>query len=109
MTHVTNRGAVPISDARGELSELVNRVAYRQDRIRLSRRGRELAALVSIEDVERLEALDRAESQRPTGPIREDEPAFGLRAEDYPVLAEIWDNEDDDIFDELYAGTDRPR
>lgn len=49
---------VSITEARDGLAELVNRVAYARERVRLVRRGRELAAVVPIEDVELLEALE---------------------------------------------------
>jgi len=50
--------SISISEARQDLAELVNRVAYAHERIRLNRRGRDLAALVPTEDLELLEALD---------------------------------------------------
>jgi len=49
------------SEARGNLSEIVNRVAYGGERVILHRRGRELAALVPMEDVARLQALEDAD------------------------------------------------
>ena len=49
---------LPITDAREDLAEVVNRVAYGHERVRLTRRGKPLAAVVSIEDVELLEQLD---------------------------------------------------
>jgi prevent-host-death family protein len=49
---------ISISDARDDLAELVNRVAYGHERVRLVRRGRDLAAVVSTQDLELLESLD---------------------------------------------------
>lgn len=49
---------IPITEAREDLAALVNRVAYGGERIRLTRRGRGLAAVVAIEDLELLEALE---------------------------------------------------
>jgi prevent-host-death family protein len=46
---------VSIGRVKRDLSELVNRVAYGGERIVLTSRGRPKAALVSIEDYERLE------------------------------------------------------
>lgn len=43
---------VSVSDARRDLAELVNQVAYGGRRIILQRRGKPLAALVPIEDLE---------------------------------------------------------
>ena len=50
--------SINISEARDDFAELVNRVAYAHERVRLVRRGRELAAVVPTEDLELLEALD---------------------------------------------------
>ena len=44
--------------ARDQFSEMVNRAAYGKERIVLTRRGRELAAVVSIEDLELLEKME---------------------------------------------------
>ncbi len=44
--------------AKTNLSEYLNRVAYRRERIVVERHGRPVAALVSLEDLRRLEALD---------------------------------------------------
>ncbi len=49
-----------ISEARQNLAELVNRAAYRRERIALGRRGKRVAAIVSAEDLELLEALEDA-------------------------------------------------
>ncbi|MBI2763528.1 MAG: type II toxin-antitoxin system prevent-host-death family antitoxin [Chloroflexi bacterium] len=47
-----------VSEAREDFAELVNRVAYAGERVRVVRRGRELAAVVPVGDVELLEALE---------------------------------------------------
>ena len=47
-----------ISEARGEFSELVNRAAYRHERVLLTRHGKAIAAIVPTEDLELLEALE---------------------------------------------------
>ena len=47
-----------VTDARDKLSETVNQVMYRGDRILLDRHGKAVAALVSIEDLELLEELE---------------------------------------------------
>lgn len=49
---------VSISEARDGFAELINRVAYAHERVRVVRRGRQLAAVVPVEDVELLEALE---------------------------------------------------
>jgi prevent-host-death family protein len=47
----------PVTEARAEFADLVNRVAYSGERIALTRRGKVMAALVSAEDLELLESL----------------------------------------------------
>jgi prevent-host-death family protein len=51
---------VSVSEAREGFADLVNRVAYARERVRVVRRGRELAAIVPLEDVELLEAIEDA-------------------------------------------------
>jgi prevent-host-death family protein len=55
---------ISISQARQELADLVNRVAYRHERIPLGRRGKPVAALVSAGDLALLEALEDAADLR---------------------------------------------
>ena len=43
---------------RTHVAETLNRVAYQGERIELERHGKAIAALVSIEDLELLEALE---------------------------------------------------
>ncbi len=43
---------IPVSEAREQLADLVNRVAYRRERITLGRRGKKIAAIVSAEDLD---------------------------------------------------------
>jgi prevent-host-death family protein len=50
--------SVRVSEAREELSELVNRVAYGHERIVLVRHGKEVAALVPASDAALLDALE---------------------------------------------------
>jgi prevent-host-death family protein len=45
------------AEARKQLAELVNRVAYGKERVVLTRHGREVAALVPLEDLKLLERL----------------------------------------------------
>ena len=51
-------GHVTVSEARQDFADLVNRAAYGGERVRVVRRGREIAAIVPIEDVELLERLE---------------------------------------------------
>jgi prevent-host-death family protein len=47
-----------VSEARGEFSDLVNRAAYRHERVLLTRHGKPIAAIISKEDLEYFEALE---------------------------------------------------
>ncbi len=46
------------SEVRDQFSEILNRVAYAKERVILTRRGKELVAVVPIEDVRLLEELE---------------------------------------------------
>ena len=77
---------VPISDAREHLADLANRVALRGERVIVERRGKNLFALVPVEDVELLERLEdkldldaiRAAKDEPSKPWAEVKKALGL-------------------------------
>ena len=47
-------------EAKTHLSEYLNRVAYQGERIVVERHGKAVAALVSVEDLRRLEVIDDA-------------------------------------------------
>ena len=51
-------GQVSTVDARSQLSEIINRVAFGKERMILTRRGKEIVAVVPIEDVKLLESLE---------------------------------------------------
>jgi prevent-host-death family protein len=53
MTTVTTK------EARDQFSDLVNRAAYGKERIVLTRRGKGIAALVSLDDLQALEQMMR--------------------------------------------------
>ncbi|ANW21280.1 type II toxin-antitoxin system Phd/YefM family antitoxin [Streptomyces clavuligerus] len=50
---------IPVTQARAELAELINRVVYGGERVTVTRHGKPLVALVSAADLDRLEELDR--------------------------------------------------
>ncbi|AXK37349.1 type II toxin-antitoxin system Phd/YefM family antitoxin [Streptomyces armeniacus] len=52
---------IPVTQARADLAELINRVVYGGERVVVTRHGKPLVALVSAADLERLEALSEAE------------------------------------------------
>jgi len=58
---------VSAEEARNQLAEILNRAAYGHERTVVTRRGKRIAAIVSIEDLELLEAIldeleDRADA-----------------------------------------------
>jgi prevent-host-death family protein len=61
MTAIT---AVTVADARSDLADLLNRVAYGKERLVITRHGRELAALVPIEDLQLANRLRRFVSRK---------------------------------------------
>jgi prevent-host-death family protein len=67
---------IPVTQARTDLADLVNRVAYTGERVTLTRHGRPLAALVPMADLDALERRSEvgAEGRAETG----SEIGFGL-------------------------------
>ncbi len=59
--------ALNTAEIKARLSEFISRVAYSHERLVVLRRGKPVAALVSIEDLHRLEALDAADDHRESG------------------------------------------
>jgi prevent-host-death family protein len=57
-------GHVGVSEARESFAELVNRAAYGGERVLVSRRGRPIAAIVPIADVEFMERMEDALDQQ---------------------------------------------
>jgi prevent-host-death family protein len=53
-----------VSKAREEFPEIVNRAAYGNERTIVSRRGKDLAAVISIDDLRLLELLAQEEIDR---------------------------------------------
>ncbi|MDX3374760.1 type II toxin-antitoxin system Phd/YefM family antitoxin [Streptomyces sp. ME02-6991-2A] len=84
---------IPVTQARAELADLINRVVYGGERVVVTRHGKPLVALVSAADLERLEALDGegvvAEEQvissvssiRSAAPAPGERQRFGIAAE----------------------------
>ena len=50
--------SVNTTEARENFAEVINRVAYAKDRVRITRRGKQVAAMVPIEDLELIERLE---------------------------------------------------
>ncbi|GGZ27636.1 type II toxin-antitoxin system Phd/YefM family antitoxin [Streptomyces poonensis] len=52
---------IPVTQARAELADLINRVVYGGERVVVTRHGKPLVALVSAADLERLEEAAAAQ------------------------------------------------
>ncbi|MEU7424643.1 type II toxin-antitoxin system Phd/YefM family antitoxin [Streptomyces sp. NPDC040750] len=81
---------IPVTQARAELADLINRVVYGGERVVVTRHGKPLVALVSAADLERLDALDEpGEEQvvstvsgvRGAGSATGEQRRFGIAAE----------------------------
>jgi prevent-host-death family protein len=55
---------ISVAQIRDHLADAINRVAYAGERVVLQRRGKGVAALVSMEDLARLKALEDTEDAR---------------------------------------------
>jgi prevent-host-death family protein len=58
-----DRPSVGVRDARSTLGELVSRAGFGGQRIRIARNGKDVAAIIGLDDLERLEALDAPTNQ----------------------------------------------
>ncbi|MFF4248662.1 type II toxin-antitoxin system Phd/YefM family antitoxin [Streptomyces sp. NPDC001822] len=81
---------IPVTQARAELAELINRVVYGGERVVVTRHGKPLVALVSAADLQRLESEEQtAEEQvissvssiRSSAPSEGGRRRFGIAAE----------------------------
>ena len=64
------------AEARNQFSEVINKAAYGKERVRLSRRGKVIAVVVPVEDIEVLEKLeDRLDARDVKAAIRQGETA----------------------------------
>jgi prevent-host-death family protein len=78
--------SISITDVREHLADLGNRVSLRGERLVVERRGKDLFALVPMEDLKLLERLEdkldldaiRAAKDEPTKPWAEVKKAMGL-------------------------------
>ncbi|MPY55797.1 type II toxin-antitoxin system Phd/YefM family antitoxin [Streptomyces spongiae] len=80
---------IPVTQARAELADLINRVVYGGERVVVTRHGKPLVALVSAADLERLEesaatdepVISSVSSVRDTGSPARERQRFGIAAE----------------------------
>ena len=61
--------SVDTSAVKAQLSEFIGRVAYRKERLLVLRRGKPMAALVSVEDLRRLETADAIADESTVKPV----------------------------------------
>jgi prevent-host-death family protein len=52
---------IPITEARENFAEMINRAAYGHERVRLTRRGKPEAAIISAEELDYFETLEDAQ------------------------------------------------
>ncbi|MEV7288505.1 type II toxin-antitoxin system Phd/YefM family antitoxin [Streptomyces sp. NPDC093252] len=82
---------IPVTQARAELAELINRVVYGGERVVVTRHGKPLVALVSAADLERLEALGEPGEEQVIGSVaavREVAPAAAPEHRRFGIVAE---------------------
>ncbi|MCH7575929.1 MAG: type II toxin-antitoxin system Phd/YefM family antitoxin [Candidatus Marinimicrobia bacterium] len=91
MAKTTIKEHISTVEARNRFSEVINRAAFGKERIILTRRGKDLVAVVPMEDVELLESLadqldikladavkKNIEAGEPTLPLDEVAKAWGI-------------------------------
>jgi prevent-host-death family protein len=86
---------VSTAEAKAKFSELVGTVASGRERVVIERRGRPVAALVSIEDAQALEATRPTTRSAPRGAL-----AF------VGAWSEVGDEVIDRLVDDIYAARD---
>lgn len=74
---------IPVTQARAELAELINRVVYGGERVVVTRHGKPLVALVSAADLARLDAV--------AGDAPAEEEAAGAEEEVISTVSRIGD------------------
>ncbi|WP_200301091.1 type II toxin-antitoxin system Phd/YefM family antitoxin [Streptomyces adelaidensis] len=85
---------IPVTQARAELADLINRVVYGGERVVVTRHGKPLVALVSAADLEQLEALEESSEEpvisavssavssvREVASVSREQQRFGIAAE----------------------------
>ena len=63
---LSNVRRVAVSAVRERIADVLGHVALRRERIVLTRHGRELGAIVPMQDLERLRGMDAAEATPPS-------------------------------------------
>ena len=82
---------IPVTQARAELAELINKVVYGGERVVVTRHGKPLVALVSAADLEQLEALQEPADDpviSAVSRVREVAPATAREQQRFGIAAE---------------------
>lgn len=61
---------IPASEVRGQISEVISRVAFGGERLVISRNGNVRVAIVPISDLDRLKELDRQQAAKAVADVR---------------------------------------
>ena len=100
--------SVTLTELKRNLSDIINRAAYGNARIELVSRGKAKAALISLEDLRRLEALEQAQNRQlyvqqqqaalnEARVLRERMAADGIETDSVQVLSEIREERSDEL------------
>jgi prevent-host-death family protein len=73
---------VTLADARDSLGDLVNRAHYGDERVLLTKRGKPVAAIVSLADLDALEAYESAEDEKALKDARAEDDGTRIPLED---------------------------
>lgn len=100
---------ISVNEARAHFSDVLARVAYGGERVIIQRRGRPFAALISIDDLRKLEALESEAETRKAARVKALAAAAAVReqilaerhGEPLPDAADIITRLREERFDEL--------
>lgn len=81
---------ISASEARGQISEVISRVAFGGERLVISRNGNVRVAIVPISDLDRLKELDRVQATKAVADLRSSSAKSGAaRLSDEEIESEI--------------------
>jgi len=81
---------ISASEVRGQISEVISRVAFGGERLVISRNGNVRVAIVPITDLDRLKELDRAQATKAVADLRASSAKSGAaRLSDEDIAKEI--------------------
>lgn len=81
---------ISASEVRGQISEVISRVAFGGERVIISRNGNVRVAIVSMADLDRLQALDRQQATKAAADLRASSAKRGVsQLSEEDIAAEI--------------------